>query len=126
MSVVLIFLVALAAIVLKAQPVPDVTGTATPVTITAAFSPNATTISTSEGASYGDCDIWASSICTDEANFGYGPTKIMRLYICLSGEVPAPRCSERPSPKGPLSEAVLNRIDSGIAAYRGSGIRLLV
>lgn len=91
------------------------------------FSPNATTISTSEGAPYGDADIWSRPAATNLSNFGYGPTKIVRLYVCLSGEVQVYyRCSDRPPTTGPLSAAMLQNIDAGIAAYAGTGVRLLV
>src|ERR1700693_668108 len=66
--------------------------------VTTNFSPNATTISTSEGAPYSECDFWVTtpSSCgaTNGTAFGYGPildvgygsAKVIRLYISLSGE----------------------------------------
>jgi len=92
------------------------------------FSPNSATISTSEGAPYGDCDFWTATAdsCSHQSNFGYGPTKIMRLYICLSGEVRGEECSRQPAVNSPLSPAMLNKINVGIAAYAGTGIRLLL
>ncbi len=107
------------------------------VTVTAAkpslsmksvFSPNGVTISTSEGAPYADCDFWDTYLpgCTGQSNFGYGPTKVVHLFICLSGEVTLGSCSQEPEVTGPLSADMLDKIDSGIAAYSGSGARLLV
>jgi len=98
------------------------------LSLTNSFSPNATTISTSEGAPYGDCDFWVESPsdCTNETNFGYGPTKVMRLYICLSGEVTINSCSQQPAVTGPLPSAMVNSITSGIAAYAGTGMRLMI
>jgi Domain of unknown function (DUF4874)/Domain of unknown function (DUF4832) len=94
----------------------------------ALFSPNPKTISTSEGAPYGDCDFWTKgpSDCNKQSNFGYGPTKIVRLYICLSGEVVLGSCSQQPAVSGPLSQARVNRINAGIAGYAGTGIRLII
>jgi hypothetical protein len=92
------------------------------------FSPNATTISTSEGAPYADCDFWveSASSCTAQSNFGYGPTRVLRLYICLSGEVSGLLCSQEPEVTGPLSTAMLNDMNSRIAAFAGTGVRLLI
>jgi Domain of unknown function (DUF4874)/Domain of unknown function (DUF4832) len=96
--------------------------------LTNTFSPNATTISTSEGAPYADCDFWvqSASSCTAQSNFGYGPTKVLRLYICLSGEVSGVLCSQEPEVTGPLSTAMLNDMNSRLAAYAGTGVRLLL
>ena len=92
------------------------------------FAPNDTTISTSEGAPYGDCDFWVAtaSNCAKETNFGYGPTKVMRIYICLGGEVTLSTCSQQPAVTGPLSATMLNDIDTRIAAFAGTGMRLMV
>lgn len=92
------------------------------------FAPNSTTISTSEGAPYGNCDFWVatSSNCTKETKFGYGPTKVVRIYICLSGEVSTSACSAQPAVHGPLSAAMLQQINTRIAAFAGTGIRLMV
>ena len=92
------------------------------------FSPNDVTISTSEGAPYGDCNFWIASPsnCTNEKNFGYGPTKVIRIYICLSGEVSTSSCSAQPAVTGPLSAAMLQQINTRIAAFAGTGIRLMV
>jgi hypothetical protein len=81
------------------------------------FQPNAITISTSEGAPYGDAAFWAGESDIDMAH-GYGPTKIIRLYICLSGEVDFDQCSQQPAftfnvtlppslPSGLISAALL-------------------
>jgi len=97
------------------------------MTAVTGFSANATTISTSEGAPYGDCDFWvqAPSSCR-ESNFGYGPTAVMRLYICLSGEVTINSCSQQPAVTGPLPAAMLDSINAGIAAFAGTGMRLMI
>lgn len=95
---------------------------------TETFSPNAVTISTSEGAPYGDCNFWTeqAKYCFNDSNLGYGPTKVVRTYVCLSGEVSIPDCSQQPEVTGPLSREMLDGIDSRIAAFAGSGIRLVV
>jgi hypothetical protein len=92
------------------------------------FAPNDTTISTSEGAPYGNCDFWvtSASYCARETNFGYGPTKVMRIYICLSGEVSTSACSQQPLVTGPLSATMLKNINTRIAAFAGTGMRLMV
>ena len=92
------------------------------------FSPNETTISTSEGAPYGNCDFWVAktSNCTKESNFGYGPTKVVRIYICLSGEVSTGTCSQQPAVTGPLSPSMLNEMNARMAAFAGTGIRLMI
>jgi Domain of unknown function (DUF4874)/Domain of unknown function (DUF4832) len=99
------------------------------LSLTEAFAPNAVTISTSEGAPYGDCDFWVSTPadCNAESNFGYGPTRVMRLYICLSGEVSVfSDCSKQPEVTGPLSSAMLSAMNTRLAAYDGTGMRLLI
>lgn len=92
------------------------------------FSPNVVTISTSEGAPYGDCDFWTESpsTCFITTNFGYGPTKVIRIYVCLSGEVSVNECSQQPEVTGPLPASVLNKINSRIGAFAHSGVRLIV
>jgi len=102
---------------------------ATPsLSLTNTFSRNATTISTSEGAPYGDCDFWVNgpSNCWNSTQFGYGPTKVMRLYICLSGEVSVNSCTAQPTPTGPLPSSMLADIDSRLGAFGGTGMRLLL
>ena len=97
------------------------------------FSPNAVTISTSEGAPYDDCDFWITTAaeCIAESNLGHGPTKVMRLYICLSGEVAVfeppshPACSQQPKVTGPLSQTILSDMNTRIAAYAGTGVRVM-
>ena len=124
------FLAALLVVLAKVAICVVMTGLANaqPVVATTTFSPNSVTISTSEGAPYGDCDFWVQgpSSCSHESNFGYGPTKVIRLYICLSGEVSLASCSQQPAVTGPLSTAMLGRINAGIAAYAGTGIRLMI
>jgi hypothetical protein len=86
------------------------------------------TISTSEGAPYGNCDFWVAgpTNCAKETNFGYGPTKVVRIYICLGGEVSTSVCSQQPEVTGPLSASMLNDMNTRIAAFAGTGIRLMV
>ena len=103
-----------------------VAGPAAPLILSTKFSPNRASISTSEGAPYGDCDFWVAGICDAQTNFGYGPTKVVRIYICLSGEVSIGFCSQQPAVSGVLSAGMLSRINAGIAAYRGTGIRLMI
>jgi hypothetical protein len=95
--------------------------------MTNTFSANRATISTSEGAPYADCDFWTyGPDCTQQSNFGYGPTKIVRLYVCLSGEVSVGSCSQQPAVTGPLSQGMLDDIGTRLDAFAGSGVRLLV
>lgn len=103
-----------------------VTATTPAVSVTNTFSPNAVTISTSEGAPYGDGDLWTHVFDHYTAKHGYGPTKVIRLYICLSGQVGFNLCSQAPTPTGALSDQMLAGIDAGIGAYAGSGARLMI
>jgi hypothetical protein len=98
------------------------------VSVSNTFSPNDTTISTSEGAPYGFCNFWASTAasCTRQSNFGYGPTKVMQVYICLSGEVTTSACSQQPAVTGPLSPGMLQDIETRLAGYDSTGMRLLL
>jgi Domain of unknown function (DUF4874)/Domain of unknown function (DUF4832) len=95
--------------------------------VTARFTPNATTVSTSEGAPYLNCDFWVAgpSKCQTKY-FGYGPTRVIRLYVCLSGEVSTSECSQQPAVTGPLSPGMLADIGARLAAFAGTGARLLV
>jgi hypothetical protein len=104
-----------------------VTVTASPpsLPLTNLFTSNTLTISTSEGAPYGDSNFWIGQDYA-ETGFGYGPTKVMRLYICLSGRVQLDQCSFTPPPTGPLTAAMLSDIEAGIGFYAGTGIRLLI
>jgi hypothetical protein len=101
------------------------TNASAPFSVSCAFTVNAVTISTSEGAPYGDVDFWVNAYSPNISHFGYGPTKIVRMYICLSGMVPIANCSAQPTPTGPLSQAMLNAVSAGIAAYAGTGIRVM-
>ena len=105
----------------------QVTANTPEVSVVNSFSPNAVTISTSEGAPYGDCDFWTESAanCTSQSNFGYGPTTVMRLYICLTGEVTAGNCSLQPPITGPISASMLSDIDSRLSAFQGKGMRIM-
>ena len=98
------------------------------VSVSNTFSPNDTTISTSEGAPYGFCDFWVAtpSGCNHESNYGYGPTRVVQVYICLSGEVTINACSQQPAVTGPLSPAMLQDIDTRLGAFAGTGMRLLL
>lgn len=97
------------------------------VSVSATFTPNDTTISTSEGAPYGFCDFWVATpaSCNRQSNFGYGPTRIIQVYICLSGEVTINACSAQPAVSGPLSAGMLRDIDTRLGAFAGTGMRLL-
>lgn len=97
------------------------------ISIANSFSPNALTISTSEGAPYADCDFWVTSAgnCTNETGLGYGPTKLIRLYICLTGEVTRGNCSQQPALTGPISAQMLSDIDARLSAYQGTGMRVM-
>ena len=92
------------------------------------FSPNSVTISTSEGALYGSCDFWLNepSQCLKVSNFGFGPSKVFHVPICLSGEVSLVDCSKPGQVAGPLSDAMLAGIETRIAAFAGTGARLVV
>ena len=91
------------------------------------FTPAATTISTSEGAPYADCDFWIATPAQCQKTFlGYGPTRVVRLYVCLSGEVSSADCSSQPTPNGPLATALVNDFAARLAAFAGSGSRLIV
>lgn len=98
------------------------------LSLTRSFSPNAVTLSNSEGAPYGFCNFWeeTTSECTDETNFGYGPTRTVYIPVCLSGEVTINACSEQPEPSGALPQQMLQDIASRIAAFSGTGARLIV
>ena len=119
------FLLALAACH-GASP-PDATP-APSLPVSASFSANSTTISTSEGAPYGDCDFWVDDPqqCATRSNASYGPSKVTRLYICLSGEVEVGNCSQPPAVTAPVSSAMLNDISTRLAAYAGTGMRVMV
>jgi hypothetical protein len=103
-----------------------VTSTTPTVSITNNFVENAVTISTSEGAPYGDGDIWTRKLDLSHSTFGYGPTKVVRLYICLSGQVAVSQCSQQTAATAPLSDQMLAALDAGIAAYASTGTRLLI
>ncbi|MBV8209536.1 MAG: DUF4874 domain-containing protein [Burkholderiaceae bacterium] len=98
------------------------------LTMTETFTPNSLTIPTSEGSPYGFCNFWIQtpSDCSQQTNFGYGPTKVLQLYICLSGEVNNNQCSQQPAVTGPLSDDMLRSMEQRLAAFAGTGMRLLV
>jgi len=111
-----------------------VEGPPAPLSATASFSPNATTIPTSEGAPYGYCDFWVQgplvagteARCTNEGRYSYPPTKVTAVPVCLSGKVSDDVCSQQPPVTGPLSPDMLNSIDAGLAAFAGTGVRVLL
>jgi hypothetical protein len=106
-----------------------ITATTPDVSITSSFSPNAVTISTSEGSAFGFEDLWQlgqPSATRLDTQYGFGPTKVTQLYICLSGQVHFYSCQNAPDPTGPLSPAMLAGIDAGIASFARSGMRLLI
>ncbi len=91
------------------------------------FQPNVITIPTSEGAPYGDAYFWTPGSTDFATTYGtYGPTKVIRLYICLSGQVDFDPCSQQPAVTGPLSSDMLAKIDMGISARAGKGVRLII
>ena len=96
--------------------------------VTTTFSANQTTISTSEGAPYAFCDFWTATLsqCASQSNFGYGPTTVLQLFVCLSGEVSVNDCSSQPAVTGPLTPTMLSDMDANFAAFEGTGVRLLV
>ena len=98
------------------------------LSLTETFAPNSLTIPTSEGSPYGFCNFWTekASACAKQTNFGYGPTKVMQVYICLSGEVSTSECSQQPEVTGPLSAAMLKDMNERLAAFDGTGMRLLL
>lgn len=89
------------------------------------YPPRPLTLSTSEGAPYGDTDFWPRVDTTTTA-FGYGPTMVQRVYICLSGMVKMEDCSAQPTPTGPLPDEMLAGIDQRLGQFAGTGKRLLV
>jgi Domain of unknown function (DUF4874)/Domain of unknown function (DUF4832) len=92
------------------------------------FAPNSMTIPTSEGSAYGFCDFWVvtQKPCVAQKNFGYGPARILQVYICLSGEVSVSMCSAQPAVTGPLPDSMLKDIDERLDTYQGTGMRLLL
>jgi len=49
----------------------------------------------------------------------------MRLYICLTGEVTLGDCSLQPPITGPISQQMLNDIDTRLSAFQGTGMRIM-
>lgn len=96
--------------------------------LTRTFSPNAMTVSTSEGTIYGFCNFWVNTPqqCIKAANVGYGPTTVFHLNICLSGAVSVSDCSKQPRVTGPLSAGMLAGIEERLSAFEGTGVRLVV
>lgn len=111
-----------------------VKGPPAPLSATVSFLPNATTIPTSEGAPYGYCDFWVDgplvagteARCTNEGRYSYGPTKVTAVPVCLSGKVGSDSCSQQAPVTGPLSPDMLNSINAGLAAFAGTGVRILL
>lgn len=102
----------------------SVVGVERALSITTTYTPRPRTIPTSEGAPYGDADFWTGA--RTDTWHDYGPTKVMRLYICLAGTVPVAECGDQPRPTGPLSDAMLQGIEQRIATYGTGGVRLLI
>ena len=111
-----------------------VSGPSAPLSASMSFSPSASTLPTSEGAPYGYCDFWlqgplvagTEARCTNESRLGYGPTKVTQVWICLTGKVGLDACAQQPQVTGPLSADILNSINAGIAAFAGTGVRILL
>ena len=112
----------------SAETAVRVDGETPSLSLTKTFSPNSLTIPTSEGSAYGFCDFWVAKPagCATQTNFGYGPAKVMQVYICLSGEVSTSECSQQPAVTGPLSPEMLKDMDEKLDAYAGTGMRLLL
>lgn len=107
------------------SPAPLDGATAAVLQLQHRYAPRGRTIPTSEGGPYGDTDFWPGQDSVVTLH-GYGPAPVQRLYICLSGMVPAEQCSAQPTPTGPLSPEMLSGIEQGIARFAGSGKRLLL
>jgi hypothetical protein len=104
-----------------------ITATTPALSVTNVFSPNAVTISTSEGTPHGFADLWQLPFGIHfDSRYGYGPAKLIFLNICLSGQVSFPRCSDPPAVTGPLSPQMLAGIDAGIGSFARSGVRLII
>lgn len=88
------------------------------------FSPNHVTIAASEGAPYGDADFWTGVQFLDRAH-GYGPTRVVRLYICLNAQVPVSSCSATPRPTGPIPPTMVAALRERFAAFAAAGVRLV-
>jgi hypothetical protein len=100
---------------------------ATALSLTNTFSPNAVTIPTSEGAVEGGAEFWLfPGGGYVESGYGYGPTKVLAVSICLTGQVSAQDCSQQPAITGPLSPAMLAAIDARFAAFARTGVRLVL
>ena len=119
---------ALAAGFMSATPTSAAEPAAPETPITRTFSPNAATISTSEGTIEGFCNFWTNTPqqCIKASNLGYGPTTVFHIPICLSGEVSTSECSKQPRVTGPLSAKMMAGIDQRLSAYEGSGVRLAI
>lgn len=111
-----------------AEAVTDQPADASALSVTRTFSPNARTISTSEGTIYSSCNFWtnAPQQCIKASNVGYGPTTVFHINICLSGAVSTSDCSKQPRVTGPLSAKMLAGIDERLSAFEGTGVRLAV
>ncbi len=96
--------------------------------ISCAFKPNPVTISTSEGAPYGDVDFWTlTTNIPEEFGGAYGPTMVMRVNICLSGMVPLTQCNDAQTSRlTPLSKEELDGMATRLALFRGTGVRALL
>jgi hypothetical protein len=101
-----------------------VTGVERRLDRTVIYAPRPRTISTSEGAPYGDVDFWTGE--RGDTWHDYGPTKVLRTYICLAGPVPTSECGDYPRPTGPLPEVLLQDLEQRLVGYSAGGVRLLV
>jgi hypothetical protein len=106
-------------------------GTTTPlptnvsISLNKSFTSLPNTISTSEGSPYGDTDFWLNSTYSS-SNFGYGPAKIQRVYVCLTAEVQMNNCGNYSNNNQPLSQTMLNDLDKHLSQFDNSGIRMVV
>ncbi len=95
------------------------------IALARSFAPAGATISSGEGAPYGDADFWFGPEL-EQSWLGYGPTRVVRTYICLNAMVSLGECSLHAPPAFSLSSDMVRGIDAGLSAYEGSGVRLLV
>jgi hypothetical protein len=88
------------------------------------FTARPRTIPTSEGGPYGDTDFWTGE--TWDTWHDFGPTRVVRAYICLNGQVSVLECGTLPTANGPLPAAMLAEMEQRLLAFAGTGTRLLV
>lgn len=95
------------------------------ISLNKSFTPLVNTISTSEGAPYGDTDFWLLNDFVT-GNYGYGPTMLQRTYICLTGEVKHDTCGNYSNNNQPLTTKMLTDIDNNLSRFDNSGKKLVI